>query len=62
MNLEFNIDLTPDLKHWVVDVLIPDPDDDYGGEWVSITEEFNTEAEAKDWAKHIKSNHKVNGD
>lgn len=62
MNLEFNITLTPDLKHYVVDILIPDPEDDYGGEWFTITKHFNTEAEAREWASHIRSNHKVNGE
>lgn len=62
MNLEFSVGLTPDLKHWVVDILIPDPEDDYGGVWTTITDEFDTEAEAKAWAKHIKDNHKVNGE
>lgn len=54
MEIVFNIELTCDLEHYVVQVKIGDND-----EWQDITDPFDTQEEAVEWAKKIKDNYHV---
>lgn len=48
--MKFMIELTCDLRHYVVEAY-----DEAHEEWLDITEPFNTLAEAKAWASKLKA-------
>ena len=50
--MEFEIDLTCDLEHYVVVINTTGEIDG----WFDLTEPFDTYEEASEWVKHIRSN------
>lgn len=52
--MEFEIDLTTDLEHYVVVINTTGEIDG----WNDLSKPFDTYEEASEWAKHIKENYK----
>lgn len=58
MEIKFSIDLTCDLKKYVVLINITGEDDG----WQDLTKPFDTYEEALEWAENIKDNYGVYAD